>query len=243
MIDTATTLTELIRIDNKMSRHVAAKTEECWLSRYPRLLYCIHHPGTEFTGSSFQMAMLSLGIKAVPTTTKNPQANTICEQVHKTVDDMLWTYLNVHPLDIVEKALKLADSVLSSVQQGLHMTVHRTLGVSQGVSVFQRDMLLNVLLIADYQLICANRQAVINENANRANLHRRFKDYRVGDKVLVLQFKPSTMQPQAIGPFPIIAAHVNGTVTIGHTAATRERINICRIRPYYDRNNGLQRML
>jgi hypothetical protein len=35
MIDTATTLSEIIRIENKTSQHVALQFENSWLVRYP----------------------------------------------------------------------------------------------------------------------------------------------------------------------------------------------------------------
>ena len=49
-IDCVTGLVELFRIDDKTSAHVAAKFDECWLSRYPRPMTCCHDNGGEFTG-------------------------------------------------------------------------------------------------------------------------------------------------------------------------------------------------
>ena len=35
VIDTVTTLTELVRFDNKTPEHVGLKFKQCWLARYP----------------------------------------------------------------------------------------------------------------------------------------------------------------------------------------------------------------
>eukprot|EP00978_Attheya_sp_CCMP212_P008885 scaffold20909_cov114-Attheya_sp.AAC.1 len=79
-IDPVTNLTELIRIDGKTATHIGAKFEQGWLSRYPRPMQCIHDNGGEFTGEHFQLRLQTNGIKDhVPTTVKNPQANSICE--------------------------------------------------------------------------------------------------------------------------------------------------------------------
>ena len=90
-IDPVTNLTEIIRIRNKTSKHVADQFANCWLSRYPRPIQCIHDNGGEFIGHEFQMLLDQAGIKSKPTTVKNPQANSICERMHKTVADMLRT--------------------------------------------------------------------------------------------------------------------------------------------------------
>eukprot|EP00977_Amphora_coffeiformis_P006986 scaffold1513_cov100-Amphora_coffeaeformis.AAC.35 len=93
MIDTTTTLTECVRIDNKTAAHVAMHFTNQWLSRYPRPLRCVHDQGTEFIGIAFQTMLVTNDITAVPTTVRNPQSNAICERMHKTVQDMLNTFL------------------------------------------------------------------------------------------------------------------------------------------------------
>jgi hypothetical protein len=56
------------------------KFENIWLSRYPWPMCCIHNQGTEFfMGAEFQYMLMQSGIKDVPTTIRNPQANAACE--------------------------------------------------------------------------------------------------------------------------------------------------------------------
>ena len=72
-MDPVMNLTELIRIDEKLLAYIGAKFEQ----RYPRPAQCIHNNGGEFTGEHFQLRLQTNGIKDVPTTIKNPQANAI----------------------------------------------------------------------------------------------------------------------------------------------------------------------
>ena len=152
--------------------------------------------------------------------------------MHKTVGDMLRTYLREAPPTNIASAYDAIDSVLAAAQRALRTCVHRTFGVSPGTLVFHRDMLLPIPVAADYEMIRARRQAVIDDNARRANSRRFFKDYNVGDEVLLHQYKPAKMQERATGPFPVTQVHVNGTVTIQRSQNVFERVNVRRIRPY-----------
>ena len=53
-IDPVTNLTEMIRINNRTSIHVAEQFSNCWLARYPRPNRCVHDKGSEFIGIAFQ---------------------------------------------------------------------------------------------------------------------------------------------------------------------------------------------
>lgn len=78
-IDPVTNIVELVHINNKTSHHIAEQFENCWLSRYPRPNRCIHDNGGEFVGWEFQQLLQRAGIVDAPTTSRNPQANAICE--------------------------------------------------------------------------------------------------------------------------------------------------------------------
>lgn len=232
IIDTCSGLAEIVRIPDKYSSTMALLFDTQWLSRYPRPLRCIHDPGTEFVGPEFQTLLVHLGIQPVPSTVKNPQSNAICERLHGTIGDMLRTSLNDEPPNDVPAALDLIDSVLAAAQFAARAAIHTTLGVSPGALVFQRDMVLPIPLIANYENFRARRQARIDNNARAENLRRRFKDYDIGDEVLILSYKPHKLEPRATGPFVIAQVHVNGTVTIQRNDHVYQRINIRRVRPY-----------
>jgi transposase InsO family protein len=213
MIDITTTLTETVRIENKTSSHCALQFENHWLSRYPRPLRCVHDQGTEFVGLNFQHMLAMNGIQSVPTTVRNPQANAVCERMHKTVQDMLNSSLR-DPPDNVATAIELVDTCLAAASRALRSAVHQSMQISPGALVFHRDMLLPIPLSADYNEIRIRRQAIIDENNRKANLRRHFKDYSPGDQVLILLRPLSKLGQKTMGPFPITQVHINGTVTI-----------------------------
>jgi transposase InsO family protein len=234
-VDPATTLAEIIRIENKTSAHVAMKFENEWLSRYPRPLRCVHDQGPEFMSLPFQHVLAVNGIKDVPTTVANPQANAVNERLHQTIENTLRTMLHTfNPQNQVEAA-NLVDNCLATAQYAVRSAVHRVLNVSPGAMVFQRDMVLPIPLIANFELIRQRRQAMVDENNRRQNLRRRFYDYNVGDEVLIVDRNKNrpTLAPISIGPFVVQQSHVNGTVTILRAPNVYERINIRRLRPYH----------
>ena len=237
--DTGSNLTELPRIDSKTSEHITLKFENEWLSRYPRPFGVIHDNGGEFIGAAFQSMLATNGIKSIPTTVKNPQANAIAERTHLIIGDMVRT--NVEDLNIVNMrdANMMIDTVLASVRLGLRATVHTTLGVSPGAAVFQRDMLLNIPVTVDWEMVRQRRRAKITYNNERETARRRSKDYQIGEQVLVINHSRRKLAPKAIGPFEIDQVHANGTVTIQRAGGVFERINIRRIRPYVEQEvNG-----
>ena len=193
IFDITSTLSETVRIDNKSAAHCAMHVENTWLARYPKPLRCIHDQGNEFVGLHFQNMLLLNCIKPIPISVKNPQANAVCERMHKTVEDMLNPILRDNPPVNVETALELIDSCLAAASRALRSAVHSTLNISPGALAFHRDMLLPIPIMANYNLIRERRQAVIDDNNRRANLRRRFKDYSPGDQVLLLLPSKSTL--------------------------------------------------
>lgn len=76
MIDQATRWLEVGIQPNRLSL-----TRE-WLCRYPRPYRVINDQGMEFMGQEFQEMLTNYAIKSKPITSKNPQANAICERVY-----------------------------------------------------------------------------------------------------------------------------------------------------------------
>ena len=95
-IDIVSSVCELVRVDNGTSVEAANKFESSWLHRYPRPTTCIHDNGPEFQ-FGFIQKLEQWGIKNVPTTSRNPQANSVCERMHQTVGNIIRTYIHTHP--------------------------------------------------------------------------------------------------------------------------------------------------
>jgi hypothetical protein len=186
---------------------------------------------------AFQHMLAMNGIKSVPISVRNPQANAVCERLHQTVGDMLQTSLRSPP-DNVATAVELVDACLAAASRAMRSIVHQTLQVSPGALIFGRDMLLPIPILADYNLIRERRQAVIDENNRKENLRRRFKDYKTGDQVLLMLNPMGKLGVRTMGPYKIIQVHVNGTVTIERGPSVFERVNIRQVKPYNARLPG-----
>jgi transposase InsO family protein len=233
MIDMVTNLVELVRLDNMTAAHVGLLFETQWLARYPRPLYCVHDQGTEFTGYQFQRVLARHDIRPRPITTKNPQANSICERMHQTIGNNLRAMVALNPPQGVETANQMVDTALANCLYATRAAFHSSLHGSPGSLAFGRDMVLDIPVIADWLTIQQHRQQLIDQRLVTANRKRISYDYQVGDEVLKLAYKPDKLSARADdGPYTIETIHTNGTVTIRLDENTLERINIRRLRPY-----------
>ena len=230
-IDPVSNLVELIRIDNKTAKHVRRKFEQAWLARYPLPKRCIHDNGGEFTGYEFQRILARLNIKDVPTTSRNPQSNAICERMHQTVGNILRTLLHTTPPTDVENATELIDEALSTAMHAMRTTVATALGASPGALVFARDMFLDIPLIAEWQTIASRREQIVNESLRRQNAKRRSYDYVIGQNVYKKMVDPSKLGRRVDGPYRVRQVHTNGNITIELRQGVTERINIRRVIP------------
>ena len=84
-------------------------------------------------------------------------------------------------------------------------------------------------------MIRQKRQVLIDEANRKENLKRYYKDYNIGDRVMVKVYNPSKLQARTTGPYIVTRVHQNGTLTIERKPNVFERINIRRLVPY-DRN-------
>jgi hypothetical protein len=109
---------------------------------------------------------------------------------------------------------------------------HGGLLTTPGALSFSRDMVLNIPFVADLNLIKDHRQQLIDEHALRSIERRHAYDYQPGQEVLKLDYKPDKLEPRAQGPYEIIAAHTNGTLTIQLNATTIERILVRNVKPF-----------
>jgi hypothetical protein len=155
------------------------------------------------------------GIKRKPTSVKNPQANAILERIHAVLGNMLRT----SELDMV-KLVKASDIniFLSDAAWAVHSTYHTVLKASPGAAIFGRDMLFDILFIADWQKIEEYRQRLTDLNNAHENKGRIDYDYKVGQKVLVWK-EGILRKSESIWhrkPWLITTVHTNGTITVQH---------------------------
>jgi len=230
VIDPATNLVELIRIERKTAEHVAQKYANCWLARYPWPLVCVHDNGGEFVGYQFQQLLEQCGIQDRPTTSRNPQANAICERMHQTVGNILRTLLHGEPVN-AENANDIVDNALATASHALRSAVSRSLGNhSPGEIAFHRHMFLDLPLLADLQMIHDKRVGIVQKNLELANQKRLRYDFQPGELVLVKQ-EDGKLGERTEGLFRVTQIHTNSNVTIERRPGFVERINIRRLIP------------
>ena len=168
-IDPVTNLVEMIRLERKTASHVSQQFANVWLSRYPRPNKCIHDNGGEFIGWEFQHFLQQVGIEDKPTTSRNPQANAVCERMHQTVANILRTTLATQPPVNILQANQLVENALATAVHATRCAVTQSIGTSPGNLVFRRDMFIDLPLIADLVDIQQRRQLRIDENLRRQN--------------------------------------------------------------------------
>ena len=195
-----------------------------------------HTRTTTTTGSKMgyrlQQHLCHYNIHSKVSTMKNPQSNAVAECLHQTVTNILHSTLYANPPDNQLEAELLVDTALQKAAYAMRATVHTTLKATPGSLVYQRDMILNIPVVADLLDITAWRQHLIDERTMAENRKRISHDYQPNDQVLVLVYKPDKLEPRARGPYRILHTHVNGTITIQRSLTIMKRINIRCLRPY-----------
>jgi Reverse transcriptase (RNA-dependent DNA polymerase)./Integrase core domain. len=234
MIDITTNITELIRLNNRDSRHAARAFENNWLSRYPSPTFCLHDNGGEFLGKPFQLLLQRHNIRNKTTTVKNPRANAICERMHLTIENMIRTSIHERPNEINQQHIsQIIDDALASCMFALRAATHQTLKTTPSIIAFGRDMIFNIPQNINIQDIRNKRQLQININNERENKKRTNYQYEVGQHILIKIDDPTKLQARFQGPYQILQINNNGTIIIRKNDNTTQTINIRRIRPFF----------
>ena len=142
-------------------------------------------------------------IEDTPTSSRNSTVNAICERMNQTVGNVLRTLVHENKPRGPWQAKDLADEALGIAQHWLHCGVHAILGSSPRSLVFNRDMFLNIPLIADWQMLTKKREHLVNENLRHENLKQRKYDYEINQKVLKKLHKPTKLGEKHERPYQI----------------------------------------
>ncbi len=153
--------------------------------------------------------------------------------MHQTVGNILRTLLHGQPPQHVTgtKAKEYIDEALSITMHAMRAGAHSTLGSRPSSLVFNRDMVLNIPLIADWHAITKRREHLVNENLLRENKKCCRHDYAINQRVLKKRY-PTKLGPWTSGPYRVAQTHVNGTLSIELQQGVTEHINIRRVIPY-----------
>ena len=181
--------------------------------------------------TNFRYVIEDYGIKAQPSTVKNPQANSILERVHQVLADML------RCKDVSKLSLESSDpwsQLLSSVAWAIRSTTHTTLGATPAQVVFGRDMVHPIKYVVDWDLIKKRKVTRIEQSNAQENKKRIKFDYKVGTKVLIINTDiQRKLECPTEGSFEITQIHPpSGNITI-KKGALDHRINIRRVKPFF----------
>ena len=125
--------------------------------------------------------------------------------------------------------------ILSSVAYAVRSTYHTTLGATPAQLVFGRDMVYPLAYVAEWDVIRRNKQRLIDKNNARENAACVDHDYRVGDKVLIINSDiQRKLDSPTKGPFPVTEIFTNGNVVI-QRGKVFDRLNIRHLKPFYEK--------
>jgi hypothetical protein len=94
---------------------------------------------------------------------------------------------------------------------GIRSTYHTVLKASPGAAIFGRDMLFNIPFVADWRKIGERTQSLTDRGNQRDKAKRIDYDYKVEDKVLVINEGIVHKAESAYGqePWTITTVHTN----------------------------------
>ena len=233
MIDPATGWFEMREINTKSADNIANILEQSWLSRYPWPSKIIFDRGSEFKAEVTKMLKEDYGATVSPTTTRNPQANSIVERVHQTIGNIIRTF-QVYDNDNMDDDDPWS-GILAAVMSAVRCTYSTTTQATPMQLVFGRDFNINTEFVADWNYIRQRKQKRIIDNNARENAKRAAHTYHIGDKVLVRNKTNTKYSGPEFDPTPcrITAIYDNGTVQI-KKRRYYDTINIRQIKPYFD---------
>jgi hypothetical protein len=109
-------------------------------------------------------------------------------------------------------------------------TYHMVLKASPGAAIFGCDMLFDISFVADWHKIGEQKQSLTNRGNQQKNAKHIDHNYKVGDKVLLINEGILHKAESAYGkePWTITTVHTNGTIKIQH-GTKMERLSIQRV--------------
>jgi len=138
--DTVANYVKIMRLEIKTVSHVTRQFKNNWTTRYPEPNSVTFNAGAESKGE-FREASMRLGIAPHPTTVKNPQANSICEQLHQSIAEAMRAVTHEESPEHRGRTSQTVDDALATAVCAAQTALHSTLGLSPGALAFNRDML------------------------------------------------------------------------------------------------------
>ena len=152
MIDPVTGWLEIVRYYNKIAITIANSVETMWLSRYPRPIEIMYDQGSEFIGHEFRKSLIDTQYRITdkPSTSGNPIPNTILEQIHQVLGNLVRTF-NIQQTYVDEN--DLWTGILAAAAFAIRSTTNGQKCFSLVQLIFGRDMILSIKHRVDWELI------------------------------------------------------------------------------------------
>ena len=111
-------------------------------------------------------------------------------------------------------------------------SVNVPLQIPPGSIDFNRDMFIDVPLIADLVMIQNRRHALVDENLRHQNKKRREHTYAIGQLINMKTYDRTKMEERLHHPYSILQVYTNDTVDIHRAANVKDRVHLRKIVPY-----------
>jgi hypothetical protein len=231
IIDMVTNLVEVVRVDNTTAANVASILKTLGLLGTRNLCIASMTQEASFSDMIFSSCWTVMAFKPGPPLRK---IHKLFERMHQAIGHSLRVLTTLTaPAAGVTTPTQLLDTAMANAMYATCCTYHSALKTTPGGLAFGRDMILNIPLVTDLELLQERRQQLIDQRLITANAKRFSYDYRVGDEVLKLVYKPNKLDPRATGPFVVEQVHANGTLSIRLNPTVVERISLRRVKPYH----------
>ena len=122
--------------------------------------------------------------------------------------------LHVDPPHNEPDTTNMIGNALATVVHASQCAVNHTMQTSPGEIMFNRDMMVNVPLIANLLAIGNRRQHLVDKNLRRINAKRINHSYNIGNWGKFVEYNPNKLDCRTHGPYPIVRVFTNGTVRV-----------------------------
>jgi hypothetical protein len=173
IMDPVTRWIEIIVLKNMTSKYIAEMFDKEWLCHYPRPTRCVFDHGTEFNSNEFLEMLDSYRIKPVKITVRNPQANSILEQVHHVIGNALRT------LDPSEDWTSHCPAIAFAIRASFN----RVLNATPAQVVFGCDMINPIKLFKSIEDIATRKEQQSRKDNVRINSKQLGHKFENGQEV------------------------------------------------------------
>ena len=120
--------------------------------------------------------------------------------------------MRVTTISSYAQAEQIMDNALATVMHATRCSVNHSKRTSPRALTFQRNMFIDVPVLADLIAIRNRSQQLIETNLIRHNYERYDHHYCLGSMIMVKVYDPTKLQEKLHGPYPILELQTNGIV-------------------------------